>query len=192
VFSGVRQGLSWFIDGLVDAWTALASRLRRRSRIALVPTADGYAIETPDGKHASQLLQIEDGEGGYRFTPPALAATLRNSDVDIVPPPDEILTRTLDPLPGESRQYLDSIVRHQLERLAPWRADDVLYAYRIAPDGRSSEALHPDHRCAGADVIMFGRLTPRSTALHPRNQTRPHVRRIGPRHRSRSPANQCR
>jgi general secretion pathway protein L len=141
VFSAVRQGLTWFIDGLADAWTGLASALWRRSRVALVPTADGYAIETPDNRQGSELLQIEDADGGFRFAPSALAATLKNADVDIVPPPDEILIRTLDPLPGESRQYLDSIVRHQLERLTPWRTEDVLHAFRIAADERSSDRV---------------------------------------------------
>ena len=69
----------------------------------------------------------------------------------------------------------------------------VLLQWRGAPATRIggttpglAKALHPDHRRAGTDLIMFGRLPPRSPAFHPRNHARPHVRRIGPWHRSRS------
>jgi general secretion pathway protein L len=65
--------------------------------------------------------------------PAAFAQNVEGRDVDIVLRPDELLVRPLDPLPAESRQYLDGIVRHQLERVVPWRADNVLYTYKINP-----------------------------------------------------------
>jgi general secretion pathway protein L len=49
--------------------------------------------------------------------------------------PDTALVRHLDPLPAESRQYLDGIVRHQVERLTPWLPTDVLYGYVVEPVG---------------------------------------------------------
>jgi len=133
VFGSVGRAFAWFIDGLVDAWIATVDRLRRRRRIALVRLGDGYAIERHDGRRAKDALHLEAGDNGRFFTPPKLAAKLRNRDIDLVLSPEEVLVRALDPLPAESRQYLDSIVHHQLERVAPWRADDVLHSYRVAP-----------------------------------------------------------
>jgi general secretion pathway protein L len=49
--------------------------------------------------------------------------------------------RTLDPLPPDSRPYLDNIVRHQLERLVPWRAENVLHGRSAAPVGPRDERL---------------------------------------------------
>jgi len=141
VFSSVLDGLRWFIDGLVDGWTALGSRTRGKSRVALVSTDDGFRLETPDGTDAPELLRIEEAAGGYQFAPVTLAARLKKRDVDLVPPADEIVVRTLDPLPGESRQFLDSIVQHQLERLAPWRAEEVLHTYRVVPDERANDRI---------------------------------------------------
>jgi general secretion pathway protein L len=132
VLGSVRRAVAWFIDGLVDAWIAAADRTRRRKRIALVRSGAGYAVEQHSGRRAKDLLHLQSSGNGRYFAPAELAQRLRGREVDLVLTGDEVLVRTLDPLPGESRQYLDSIVHHQLERVAPWRADDVLYTYRAA------------------------------------------------------------
>jgi general secretion pathway protein L len=139
VFGSVGQAANWFIDGLVDCCMLFAGGHRRR--MALVRSGAGFAIEQPNGKRGRDLLRLEDGDGTWHFRPPELAATLRHRDVDIVLAPEEVLVRTLDPLPGESRQYLDSIVQHQLERVAPWRTDDVLHSYRVAPAERGNDRV---------------------------------------------------
>jgi general secretion pathway protein L len=132
VLGSVGRAVAWFVDGLVDAWIAAADRLRRRRRVALVRSGTGFALEHNDGRRAKDLLHLESSGNGRYFAPANLAETLRDRDVDLVLSGDEVLVRTLDPLPGESRQYLDSIVHHQLERVAPWRTDDVLHTYRVA------------------------------------------------------------
>src|SRR5262249_10149982 len=72
----------------------------------------------------------------------------------------------------------------------------MLLQWRDAPAprlGRAAaslaKALDPDDRCAGADLKLFGYLAPRSSALHLRYHSFPHVPRIGLRHR---PASQKR
>src|SRR5262249_56756643 len=45
-----------------------------------------------------------------------------------------------------------------------------------------TKALDPDNRCAGADFKLFAYLAPRSSALHLRYHSLPHVPRIGLRH----------
>jgi len=170
VLGWVGRAVGWFIDGLVDAWVALADRLRRHRRIALVRFGDGYAIEQHDGRRAKDQLHLEAAETGRYFTPEKLAATLHNRDVDLVMSSDEVLVRALDPLPAESRQYLDSIVHHQLERVAPWRTDDVLHTYRVAPAERGSDRLVvtviATARSMHAQVIDAVRaLRPRETRL---------------------------
>src|SRR5262249_55757656 len=72
----------------------------------------------------------------------------------------------------------------------------MLLQWRDAPAprlGRAAaslaKALDPDDRCAGADLKLFGYLAPRSSALHLRYHSLPHVPRIGLRHR---PASQKR
>ncbi|MPZ56883.1 MAG: hypothetical protein GEU91_10390 [Rhizobiales bacterium] len=141
MFGSVGRAIAWFIDGLVEVCLAAGNRMRRSRRVALVPSGNGYAVEQHDGRRANESLQLQASDNGRYFTPAELAEKLRNRDVDLVLSADEVLVRTLDPLPGESRQYLDSIVHHQLERVAPWRTDDVLHTYRVAPAERGNDRL---------------------------------------------------
>lgn len=131
MLASIKRAANWFIDGLVDAWMMIEGRGRRR--LALVRTEDGYGIEPSGGQSPHEPMHIEGSDDGPQFHPRDVAETLRNRDIDIVLAPGEVLVRTLDPLPSESRPYLDSIVQHQLERVAPWRAEDVLHTYRVTP-----------------------------------------------------------
>jgi hypothetical protein len=45
-----------------------------------------------------------------------------------------------------------------------------------------AKALNPNHRRAGAHIVMVCRLPQRCAALHPRYHSRPHVHRISLRH----------
>jgi general secretion pathway protein L len=141
MFGSIGRAFLWFVDGLVDAWIAMVGRLWQRQRITLVHTAEGYVIEQSDGQPGKETIRIETGDNGPHLAPQDLAATLMSRDIDFVLSPDEVLVRALDPLPGESRQYLDSIVQHQLERVAPWRTDDVLHTYRVAPAERGNDRV---------------------------------------------------
>lgn len=132
----IFDALRWWIDGLVDIIVALSERKRDRRRLRLVKSQDGYRT---DGSPSAPLT-FEHGAAGWRFVPEAGAQAIAGRDVDVRLDADEVLVRTLDPLPSDSRPYLDGIVRHHLERLSPWRSDDLLYAFRVengtAPDTR--------------------------------------------------------
>lgn len=135
MFESVKQPIVWFVDGLVEAAAALGERSHRHAPLRVVATDDGYAVEPADGGAAAVKLALEETGGGARLVPADAAAALKDREIDLVLSADELLVRTLDPLPAESRSYLDGIVRHQLERLVPWRSDDVIYNYQVAPAG---------------------------------------------------------
>jgi general secretion pathway protein L len=134
----VRRAIDWLAEGLLQAWAAIEDRLWPRQRLLLVRTMDGYALQHQDGQDAVERLQL----GGSAAEIPAKAAALiKDSDLDVVLPAEELLVRPLDPLPAQSKPYLDGIVRHQLERLTPWRASDVLYSYSAVPAGPEDSRL---------------------------------------------------
>lgn len=141
MISRIRQAVAWFIDGLIEACAAVEDGLRRRGHLCIVRAGAGYAIEHADGRRETVPLQLEHSGTTARFVPAEAAAIVKDHDVDLVFPADELLVRTLDPLPAESRPYLDGIVRHQLERLAPWRASDVLHTYHVAAAGPDDSRL---------------------------------------------------
>lgn len=125
--------MAWFIGGLVEAMAAVGDRFSHRAPLRVVAAEDGYVIERADGSRAASAVTFEN--------PGDAAALLKDRDVELVLPAGELLVRTLDPLPADSRSYLDGIVRHQLERLVPWRSDDVIYNYQIAPAGPRDDRL---------------------------------------------------
>jgi general secretion pathway protein L len=130
--------VAWFIDGLTQAASDIEDAVRSRVPLRLVDVGAGaYALEDAAGVRAPDLVRA-DSRG---LQPQAFAQTVEDRDIDIVLPADELLVRTLDPLPPESRQYLDGIVRHQLERVVPWRADNVLSTYKVEPAGPGDNRL---------------------------------------------------
>jgi len=139
LFAGAQKAIAWFLDGLTEATADLMDRITKRTPIRLVSVGKGaYAIEQPDGKRERTQLKLAHVGDKAQLLPPEAAKQLSDRDVDLVMEPDELLVRTLDPLPAESRQYIDGIVRHQLDRFVPWRSDNVLYSYEITQAG-------PDH-----------------------------------------------
>ena len=132
MLTGVRQAWNWFIDGLAEAVTAVLDLMQRRAPVRLFETGPAtVTFESANGTRDPNPAAIVSGPSGPTFGPHPLAQKIADGDVDIVMSTDELLIRTLDPLPAESRQYLDGIVRHQIERLVPWRADNVLYTYDV-------------------------------------------------------------
>jgi general secretion pathway protein L len=130
--------MNWLVEGLMQAWTTVEDRLWPRERLLLLRRADGYALHDEDGQAVVERLQLG---GPAADIPAAAAALVKDSDVDVVLPAEELLIRPLDPLPAQSKPYLDGIVRHQLERLTPWRANDVLYSYQAVPAGAEDSRL---------------------------------------------------
>jgi general secretion pathway protein L len=159
--------MAWFLDGLAEAVTGITDRLQKRVPMRLVEQGGGvYALQRPDGGLDPAPIRVAEADGKPALQPPEAAQKLAGADVDIVLPSDELLIRTLDPLPAESRQYLDGIVRHQLERLVPWRADNVLYSFQAAPasdgDGRLIVKVAATARSLHAPLFAaVGALNPR-------------------------------
>ncbi len=142
MLNSLRHALDWFIDGLIQAVSDIEDQLRRRSPLKLVEAGEGsYALESADGKRERSRIKVDTKTTPPKLQPAEFAAQVEDRDIDVILPPDELLMRTLDPLPPESRQYLDGVVRHQLERLVPWRTDNVLYTYTVAPAGGGDNRL---------------------------------------------------
>jgi general secretion pathway protein L len=140
LFKSAQQAVAWFIEGLTEAFAAIDDLARRRTPIRLIATGDAYAIEQ-GGVRSPTQIHLENSGGESRLVPAEAAQAVNDHDVDLVLSSDHLLVRTLDPLPPDSRPYLDNIVRHQLERLVPWRADNVLHSYRVATAGTRDERL---------------------------------------------------
>lgn len=129
-FDTLKGGWSWFVDGLAEALLWGQDRWTRRptSRIEIV---DGIGkIVASDG---SSIGQIVDRETTARLEPPDIAQRLTGAAIDIHVPPTWLFRRDLDPVATQSAPYLDAFVRHQIDRVTPWRVADVHYRTMQAP-----------------------------------------------------------
>src|SRR5215471_7160568 len=79
------------------------------------------------------------------------------------------------------RAFANDQTQQKIRMLFQWRDASAPWLGRAAAS--LAKALDPDNRCAGADLKLFGCLAPRSSALHLRYHSLPHVPRIGLRHR---------
>jgi general secretion pathway protein L len=171
LLNSVKRAIVWFLDGLAETVIELTDRLQKRAPVRLIEQGGGaYALQRPDGRLDAAVVRIAEADGKPTLQPLDIAQKLAGADVDVVLPNDELLIRTLDPLPAESRQYLDGIVRHQLERLVPWRADNVLYSYDAAPasdgDGRLIVKVAATARSLHAPLLAaLSALSPRRLRL---------------------------
>lgn len=140
--TSLAAGWNWWLEGLTEAVGLHQARWRANQRVRLVPGAGGYQIVSASGGRSAEVVRFEPGaDGRARLVPTSGAAHLRNKSVELVLDAGEILVRTLDPLPAESSGYVDGIVQHNLERITPWRAGDIVHAYRVTAAGPSDPRL---------------------------------------------------
>ncbi|RYC32062.1 hypothetical protein D3273_10025 [Lichenibacterium minor] len=154
---------TWFVEGLVEALLWGLDRARRAAPVRIEFGGPEVAVLGADG---ARLGRLTPGDGPALFEPADLPRRLAGAAVDVVVPAAWIARRELDPVALASRPFLDAFVRHQIERVTPWRVGDTHYRIldRPMPDDPA--------RLAVAVAVMPKRLVARALAavepLHPK------------------------
>lgn len=132
------------LRAIFDAWTgtvagAAVAGLERMVSPRLVRLVEGesgaFALEAAKPENMPKEIAFEDG----RFTGANLAQFVRGSRVEIVLRPARFLFRPLE-LPARAADFLDGIVRAQIDRLTPWSAAEAVFGCS-APVARGSEGI---------------------------------------------------
>src|SRR5882724_4664116 len=121
----IAEGFSRWIDSVAATVVGLRARVVSRRAVRLLEE-DGGVFAMQDRDHvsdASERVRIADGRV-VRQLSAGTAAALRGSRVELVLQPARFLFRPLE-LPARAAEFLDGIVRSQVDRLTPWSAGDA-------------------------------------------------------------------
>jgi hypothetical protein len=135
---------------LFDEWLAIVAitvdsaigRYARGPHIVLEAESDGLLTaklkSTQKGEALSDVsFRNSDGQPSPSL-PEDWQAAFRGSRVETELAPDQVLFRTLD-FPKQAEDFLDGMIRTQIDRLMPWSADAAVFGWSTplaTPQGR--------------------------------------------------------
>ncbi|HYA73823.1 MAG TPA: PilN domain-containing protein [Roseiarcus sp.] len=138
--SALNQVIEVLSRGVDDAALGFARAyevLRRPRKLQLVEQADGGFVLRPVGKTGRRAadeprLRIEDGE--FVGVSSRQARTLlARSRVELVLASSRFVFRELE-LPRRAGEFLDGIVRAQIDRLTPWKPQEAAFGWSAPAD----------------------------------------------------------
>ena len=146
MMSGLLSWAAWLSRWVDDASLGLvrvAGFLQTGRKVRLVEQEDGGFVVMRAGapsRPVGEPLRIEDGQivGPASQTKRTLLA---GSQIDLVLKPSRFIFRPLE-LPGRAVEFLEGVVRAQVDRLTPWSASEAVFGWS-AP------------RAAGADRVVI-------------------------------------
>ncbi len=128
------------IKTLFDEWIAAVARAvnfgigryARRRRIMLSEDSDnGFTARMISARRGPALPEISFGLLHGQPDPPLPAdweAAFRGSRVEALMKSGQVLFRSLD-FPRQAVDFLDGMIRTQIDRLTPWTADEVVFGW---------------------------------------------------------------
>jgi general secretion pathway protein L len=124
---------------LFGVWIAAVTAAIHTIMARIVPQRRVELVEGESGRFTARM--VSSARKGPALAPFAFALTqgrpqpapsaewraaLRGSRIDIVMRPDQVLFREID-FPRQAADFLDGMVRAQIDRLTPWVASDALF-----------------------------------------------------------------
>jgi general secretion pathway protein L len=132
VTSEFKQLFTDWIAAVTGAVESVAGRMVRSRRILLDEGADGvFTARMMSSKSGPALSDASFRFDGGRIDPPLPAdwtAAFRGSRVEAQLPSDQLMACRLD-FPGQAGDFLDGMIRAQVDRLTPWTINDAVYGW---------------------------------------------------------------
>ena len=131
LISDAKQFLGAWIDAVSRAVDMVAGRFVRAQQIRLAEGHDGaFTASTIAAKGGAGLPELSFRLDGGK--PPPLPAewrsAFRGGRVEVHLQPAQVMTHQLD-FPNKAADFLDGMIRAQVDRLTPWSAGDAVFGW---------------------------------------------------------------
>ncbi|MGA3309656.1 MAG: PilN domain-containing protein [Xanthobacteraceae bacterium] len=134
--SEIAEGFARWLDCVAAAIVAARGRFVASRTIHLVEGADGaFTVLPAQGAAAlaeAERVQIVDGKV-VGSLPATLESRMGASCIEVVLQPTQFVFRPLE-LPRRAGEFLEGIVRSQIDRLTPWPAEDAAFGWSKPSD----------------------------------------------------------
>jgi general secretion pathway protein L len=128
----IQEGFHRWIDCVARSINGLLHRLRPDNEVQIIEeTPDTFTLRAAGRNKKSNLAdrQIRIADGAIETPlPDDWARTLRGSRAELLLRPSRFLFRPLD-LPKRAAEFLDGIVRSQIDRLTPWTSGEAVFSW---------------------------------------------------------------
>ena len=171
MFDSLDRGLRAWIAELADTLTDVIDAVRPPLAVVARRGETGewsFAPEDPVSAqtHGIAVIRADDPV----LWPESSRGWLTGADIAIDLPPDWVFRRTLDPVPAKSAAFLDVFVRHQIDRVTPWREADTWHTVISTP-------LPSDPSKISVEILVVARSL-LATVVPPSLEMRPHRLRL--------------
>ncbi len=146
--SAVSTAVGSLVDEIAEVLEPLRARNERRARYTLVERGRSYEIYRNDRTGPVFASQGFFGDLGQDKLP----RQVTSQPVEVRLDAGRVLSKALQ-LPASSRQYLDAIVGHQVERMTPWAADRVVFDYTVDEAATNAEQVSVRLVATSRDVL---------------------------------------
>jgi general secretion pathway protein L len=128
----IANGFSRWIDAVADFIVALPWRATSSRTVKLVEVDDGEFVVQAAPEHAdtvstTERIRITDGQIVGTVSEP-IAVAVRGSHVELTLKPQRFLFRPFE-LPGRALEFIDGVIRAQIDRLTPWNASEAAFGW---------------------------------------------------------------
>jgi general secretion pathway protein L len=130
VLREIAEVFSRWLDAVAAAIVAVFGWFISPRVVQIVEEQDGttFTVRVPKDE-GTQAERIQLGETGAVGTiPAAVLKAVRGNRVEVVLRPSRFVVRQLE-LPRRAVEYLDGIIRAQIDRLTPWPAADAVFGW---------------------------------------------------------------
>ena len=134
----LKELLATWIAAVSEALQAVTGRFASRRRVVLQELDGGEFTARPGATGSDAGLQPVSFRLMHGRPEPALPPQWRvafcNSVVEVLMRPDQVLFREVD-FPKQAADFLDGMVRAQIDRLTPWTAAEAVYGLTAPQPG---------------------------------------------------------